>query len=272
MLPIWVDRCDDSDDATDSTIDDRDATLVRAIVGIDLGERRIGLAVSDAIGDACAAAEDDRARNVRRRRRSSCFDRRLPSSPTEEEVGSVVVGLPKRLDGSPNPQTPRVENDGGLLSASSHSRRHPGRAAVEPRSRRAAGAAREGLAEAESEARRGGRGGDSAGLSRLAIVRAERERRAVMMKRAFLFLVVAWRARRPLASQARSIDAPASRSKATREPNSSSRSNRAAARARSASGSSTPASSETRRRSARRCGGRGARAVCRRASFASTGR
>jgi putative Holliday junction resolvase len=35
----------------------------------------------------------------------------------EDEVGSVVVGLPKRLDGSPNPQTLRVATMITLLSA-----------------------------------------------------------------------------------------------------------------------------------------------------------
>ena len=89
------------------------------VLGIDYGLRRIGLAVSDATGtlarplttldrsglandagvvDAVLAAMADLARQ-------------------DDPVSSIVVGLPRRLDGSPNDQTPRVEAFVRILTA-----------------------------------------------------------------------------------------------------------------------------------------------------------
>ena len=71
------------------------------------------LAVSDASA-TCESAEDDRGGSPTPRGRllrSRC------ELADEEEVGSVVVGLPKRLDGSPNLQTPRVEKIVAMLTA-----------------------------------------------------------------------------------------------------------------------------------------------------------
>jgi putative Holliday junction resolvase len=82
---------------------------VARIVGLDVGERRIGVAISDATctlarpltvlrttgldGDALAL--------------TSAEIERLSSD--DEGLASVVVGLPRRLDGSRNEMTPRVE-------------------------------------------------------------------------------------------------------------------------------------------------------------------
>ena len=79
------------------------------IVGLDVGERRIGVAISDATGtlarpltvlrttgldgDALRVAESEIER----------------LSTDEDGLASIVVGLPRRLDGSPNAMTPRVE-------------------------------------------------------------------------------------------------------------------------------------------------------------------
>jgi putative Holliday junction resolvase len=89
------------------------------VLGIDYGLRRIGLAVSDATGtlarplttldrsglandagvvDAVLAAMADLARD-------------------DDPVSSIVVGLPRRLDGSPSDQTPRVEAFVRILTA-----------------------------------------------------------------------------------------------------------------------------------------------------------
>src|SRR6185436_8351475 len=84
-------------------------------VGLDIGERRIGVAVSDATGtlarplgvlrpsgldvdalDVVAAEIDRLARE-------------------EDGVGAIVVGLPRRLDGTPNDMTPRVEQFARVL-------------------------------------------------------------------------------------------------------------------------------------------------------------
>jgi putative Holliday junction resolvase len=80
-------------------------SLVRAL-GIDLGGKRIGLAISDPSGvlarplDVLHAAGGEQVRAVAA----------IIEQLTREEDGlsTVVVGLPRRLDGSPNDQTPLV--------------------------------------------------------------------------------------------------------------------------------------------------------------------
>ena len=86
------------------------------VVGIDLGERRIGLAVSDPSGTL--------ARPLKTIERGAsdadAVDRLhaiIGELASDDGVGSVVVGLPTRLDGSPNPQTLRVGAMVTLLSA-----------------------------------------------------------------------------------------------------------------------------------------------------------
>ena len=87
------------------------------IVGLDVGERRIGVAVSDVtrtlarpLGvlrpagldvDAVQVAADEIARLARE----------------EDGVASVVVGLPRRLDGTPTDMTRRVEQFARQLEA-----------------------------------------------------------------------------------------------------------------------------------------------------------
>lgn len=79
------------------------------IVGLDAGERRIGVAISDGtgtlarpVGTLQAPALDDRAVQA-----AAGEIARLAAE--EGGVDAVVVGLPRRLDGSPNAMTPRVE-------------------------------------------------------------------------------------------------------------------------------------------------------------------
>jgi putative Holliday junction resolvase len=68
--------------------------MTRAL-GIDLGSKRIGLAVSDAGGVlASPLATLERTRDV------PALHRRLLALVAEEEVEVVVVGLPLSLDGS----------------------------------------------------------------------------------------------------------------------------------------------------------------------------
>ncbi|MBK5298095.1 MAG: Holliday junction resolvase RuvX [Vicinamibacteria bacterium] len=81
------------------------------VLGIDYGARRVGLAVSDATGllarplktlDRSSLASD-----------AALVDAVLVAvaevSTDDEPLAAIVVGLPRRLDGSPNDQTPRVE-------------------------------------------------------------------------------------------------------------------------------------------------------------------
>ena len=77
------------------------------VIGIDLGERRIGVAVSDASGTLARPLKTiergpSDAEAVER------LNAMIEELAAEDEVGSVVVGLPTRLDGSPNRQTERV--------------------------------------------------------------------------------------------------------------------------------------------------------------------
>lgn len=87
------------------------------IVGLDVGERRIGVAVSDVtrtlarpLGvlrpagldvDAVQLSADEIGRLARE----------------EDGVASIVVGLPRRLDGTPNDMTRRVEQFARQLEA-----------------------------------------------------------------------------------------------------------------------------------------------------------
>ena len=83
-------------------------TGVGRIIGLDVGERRIGVAVSDPSGTL--------ARPVTTLRTSGLDGDALQVSLNEitrlaadDPLEAIVVGLPRRLDGSPNAMTPRVE-------------------------------------------------------------------------------------------------------------------------------------------------------------------
>lgn len=78
------------------------------VVGLDVGERRIGVAVSDAtrtlarpIGVLRASALEDDAPRI-----AAAEVARLAGE--EDGVSSIVVGLPAHLDGTASPMTPRV--------------------------------------------------------------------------------------------------------------------------------------------------------------------
>ena len=81
------------------------------VLGIDYGARRVGLAVSDATGLLARPLKTlDRSRLGSD---AALVDAVLVAvaemSSEDEPFGAIVVGLPRRLDGSPNDQTPRVE-------------------------------------------------------------------------------------------------------------------------------------------------------------------
>lgn len=90
------------------------------IVGIDLGQRRIGLAISD--GSATLArplrtlergSSDERAVDLLQ----AALEQIDAELKGDDEVGCLVVGLPTRLDGTPGDQTARVKQVVALLSA-----------------------------------------------------------------------------------------------------------------------------------------------------------
>ena len=79
-------------------------------MGLDVGERRIGVAISDAtctlarpVGVLRSATLDRQAVQQAAREVSRLADQ-------EDGVDTIVVGLPRRLDGTPNDMTPRVES------------------------------------------------------------------------------------------------------------------------------------------------------------------
>jgi putative holliday junction resolvase len=84
-------------------------------IGIDLGEKRIGIAISDATG-TIARPLKTLERNQSDAQAVELLRRTIAELSVEEPVGCVVVGLPTKLDGSDNLQTPRVKNVIGLLS------------------------------------------------------------------------------------------------------------------------------------------------------------
>jgi len=86
-------------------------------VGLDIGERRIGVAVSDATGTLARplgvlrpAGLDVDALDVV----VQAIDR---LAGEEDGVGAIVIGLPRRLDGTPTEMTPRVEQFARALGA-----------------------------------------------------------------------------------------------------------------------------------------------------------
>lgn len=82
--------------------------LVRAL-GIDYGGRRIGLALSDASGTLASPLRVfERPRSGPETLRLVCQEiARLVAD--DDGLATVVVGWPRRLDGTPNAQTPIVE-------------------------------------------------------------------------------------------------------------------------------------------------------------------
>ena len=103
---------------TDQRPPARDVCYSRSvrIVGIDLGERRIGIAVSDA-SSTLARPLKTINRGTSDAAAVEMLKQTIADLADEEAVGSVVLGLPKRLDGSPNLQTPRVEKMVAMLVA-----------------------------------------------------------------------------------------------------------------------------------------------------------
>ena len=77
------------------------------VLGVDVGARRVGLAISDATRTLARPLETIAVASDR-----DAVDRiaaRITALASEDDgVGTVVVGLPRRLDGTPTDATPRV--------------------------------------------------------------------------------------------------------------------------------------------------------------------
>ena len=87
------------------------------IVGFDVGERRIGVAVSDA---SCTLARPVTTLSVTGLDKTAieaAAAQLLRLEAEDDSIAHLVVGLPKRLDGSPNDLTHRVEQFARDLAA-----------------------------------------------------------------------------------------------------------------------------------------------------------
>ena len=82
-------------------------------LGVDLGARRIGLAISDASGVLARPLEVVEAVGPAQLAMVAEAVRRIAAE--EDGLDLVVVGLPRRLDGSPNEQTAAVTAFVGAL-------------------------------------------------------------------------------------------------------------------------------------------------------------
>jgi putative Holliday junction resolvase len=84
------------------------------VLGIDVGRRRIGLAISDASGTLARPLEtlsvgSGRAGAAPPRSAVDLVEAAIARLGAEEDgLGTIVIGLPVRLDGSPNDETARV--------------------------------------------------------------------------------------------------------------------------------------------------------------------
>jgi putative holliday junction resolvase len=82
---------------------------VGRVAGLDVGERRIGVAVSDATGTLARPVGVVRTSGLNGDAldRAAAEIRRLADE--EDGLVALVIGLPRHLDGSANDMTPRVE-------------------------------------------------------------------------------------------------------------------------------------------------------------------
>ncbi len=83
-----------------------DRPASRRALGLDLGERRIGVAVSDA-GPVLATPHD----TVKRRGDRPAEHRQLLDIAEVAEVDTIVVGLPRSLDGDEGPAARSIRRE-----------------------------------------------------------------------------------------------------------------------------------------------------------------
>ena len=84
---------------------------------MDVGERRIGVAVSDATGTLATPMSVLRARSLDEGAVEIVSKALTRLARDEEPITTIVVGLPRRLDGTATTMTPRVEAFATALGA-----------------------------------------------------------------------------------------------------------------------------------------------------------
>ena len=83
------------------------------VMAIDYGDARIGLAVSDLLGTLCGEAWTMEEWSMER------ASRRIAEEAAKREVGTLVLGLPKNMDGSEGPRAEKSRQFRELLLADS---------------------------------------------------------------------------------------------------------------------------------------------------------
>jgi putative Holliday junction resolvase len=82
---------------------------VGRIVGLDVGERRIGVAISDASGTLARPLEVLRTSGLDGDALAVAGNEIERLATDEDGLASIVVGLPRHLDGSASAMTPRIQ-------------------------------------------------------------------------------------------------------------------------------------------------------------------
>jgi putative Holliday junction resolvase len=90
---------------------------VARIVGLDVGERRIGVAISDATGTLARPVHAVHTTGLDGDALERAALELARFGAEEDGVAGVVVGLPRRLDGTATQMTPRVEAFAARLHA-----------------------------------------------------------------------------------------------------------------------------------------------------------
>ena len=83
------------------------------IMAIDYGDRRIGLAVSDLLGMLCGDAWTMEEWNMER------AAVRIAEEAAKRDVGTLVLGLPRNMDGSEGPRAEKSRKLKAMLEAES---------------------------------------------------------------------------------------------------------------------------------------------------------
>ena len=89
--------------------------MARRVLAVDVGARRVGLAISDATGTLARPLETI-AVSSEREAVERVADRVAALEHEDDGLAVIVVGLPRRLDGSPSDESPRVRAFIGALS------------------------------------------------------------------------------------------------------------------------------------------------------------
>ena len=86
-------------------------------MGLDVGEKRIGIAISDATATLARPVGVLKAAGLNASAITMVSGEIARLAAEDDPVSSIVVGLPRRLDGTPNDMTPRVERFAADLGA-----------------------------------------------------------------------------------------------------------------------------------------------------------